>query len=156
MKLFILFSVLILNIFFTGCSSRVDGGAENSVQYYSKGYLIPFEARITITGNNLELFYSKPDMQSPFDENYSITEKEQSGLFDYLKEIDFLKMEVPEPEKKLDSPVTKLKADLNGSSREIDVGQMSSVPETLNNLKQKIFDLASEYKPGWKKEIGFE
>jgi hypothetical protein len=145
-----------LSILMFGCSSQVSGPAENSVQYYSKGYLIPFEARITITGNKMELFYNKPDMQSPFDQNYSITENESDRLFEYLKEMNFLTIDVPESEKMPDSPIATLKAELSGDSREIDIGRMSSVPAALQQLKTKIFDLATEYKPGWKKEIGFE
>ncbi len=156
MKLYILFSAFLLSTLLFSCSSRVTGSSENSVQYYSHGYLIPFEVRITVTGNKLEVFYTKPGMQSPFDESYSITDNERNELFDYLKEIDFLKMDIPEPERKTDAPVTKIKADLNGSSREIDIGQLSAIPQSLTTLKTKIFDLASVYKPGWKKEIGFE
>ena len=126
------------------------------MQYYSRGYLIPFEVRITVTGKNLEVYYTKPDMPAPIDENFTITEDESNKLFDYLKEIDFMKMELPGTEKKMDAPVTKLKADMNGDSREIELDQLSSIPESLTNLKTKIFDLASRYKPGWKKEIGFE
>jgi len=155
MKLYILLTVL-LSILMFSCSSQVSGSAENSVQYYSKGYLIPFEARITVTGNKMELYYNKPDMQSPFDQNYSIADNERDELFENLKEMNFLTIEVPEPERKLDSPIAKLKAELNGDSREIDIGQMSSIPASLLQLRTKIFDLASEYKPGWKKEIGFE
>ena len=65
-------------------------------------------------------------------------------------------MNVPKPERLRDAPETKLFATIKGKSREIDIGQMSSVPESLMNLRTRVLNLASVYKPEWKKEVGWE
>ncbi|HKB87698.1 MAG TPA: hypothetical protein VKD08_16085 [Ignavibacteriaceae bacterium] len=155
-KISILFLTILFSFSLLNCNNRMTGAADDSVQFYSKGYQIPFEVKIAVTDNNMELFYTGNEMQAPFSKTYSITDNEKDELFGYLKDINFLKMDIPEPEMRRDAPVTKLTAKLNGDSREIDIGQMSSVPDPLADLKTKMFNLASAYKPGWKKEVGFE
>lgn len=156
MKIITLFFTMLIGFSFFSCNHHMEDSSENSFSFYSKGYLIPFEVKISVTGNDLQLFYKGADMMDAVDKNYTIKDDEKSSFFGYVNEINFLKMEVPEPEKMRDAPVTTLSADLKGESRTIDIGQMSSVPESLMNLRTRIFNLASAYKPGWKKEAGFE
>ena len=155
MKNILLFLTLILSISFFNCNNEMAGAADNNVQFYSKGYHIPFEVKISVTGNNMELFYKSSEMKDAFSQNFSISDEEKDEIFGYLNEIDFMKMEVPDLVKKMDAPVAKLTAKLNGESREIDIGQLPSIPQSLVTLRTKMFNLASAYKPEWKKEVGF-
>lgn len=156
MKIITLFLTILISVSFFSCSNHDAASVENSCEYYSKGYLIPFEVKITVTGNDLHFFYVGSKMEKAFEKNYTIKDDEKKEFFGYLYEIDFLKMEVPELEKMRDAPLTTLSAHLNAESREINIGQMSTPPESLVNLRTKIFNLANVYKPGWKKEVGFE
>lgn len=156
MKAAALLFTMLVSVSLISCSNNMADSAENSFRYYSKGYLIPFEMKISVTGNDLALFYKGSKMNKAFEENFTIKDDENKRLFDFLNEINFLKMDVPKPERLRDTPMKKLFASIEGESREIDIGQISSVPESLMKLQTRIFNLATAYKPEWKKDIGWE
>lgn len=142
-----------------GCTSKpaATSPTDFRVHFSSKSYLTRQDISITVTRDELHLRSATPGQAQPFEQTYKLRQSEEaSEILTYLRSIDFLKMEPPAAERLRDAPDIRITASYDGSTRDMDIGKTSRLPESLVRLRTMILSLASKYNPGWLKEVGLE
>lgn len=155
----ILHTVLCFLPIVIGCTSKpaASSQADFRVHFSSKSYLTRHDISITVTQDELHLRNATAGQAQSVEQTYKLRQPEDvSEILAYLRSINFLKMEQPAAERLRDAPDIRITASYDGSTRSIDLGKTTRLPDSLARLRSMILSLASKYNPGWLKEAGLE
>ncbi len=154
-----LHTVLCFLLIVIGCTGKqaASSQADFRVQFSSKSYLTRHDISITVTRDELHLRNATGGQAQPAEQTYKLLQPEDaSEILTYLRSIDFSNMEQLAAERLRDAPDIRITASYDGTTRSIDLGKTTRLPDTLVRLRSMILSLASKYNPGWLEEVGLE
>jgi len=146
-----------LSSLWLACASTMSDGypPDFSVQFDALSHLMRSETTVKVTGDSLLLYHKSSQLKEPIDDTYKLDALEVKEFYKFLEEIDFHAMQPPKSERMLDAPEVSITAVYNGKRTSIAIGSVKEIPQSVQQCRQRIFELANKYDRRMKNILGF-